>query len=522
MHRLVIALVAILGLTAGGYVAGYLLLASASVDRAAALAPADAGYYVSLNLQPSTSQRGRLAGLIGRLPGFADAAALDEKVDQVVSNLLASAGIDYLADVKPWLGDQLAVTGWPDGTDAQRAVVIAMVADRAAAEEALPRLISDGGATPTVESYRGSDLHVGDRGAYAFIGEAVVASGSADAVRAVIDVAAGGASLGERADFRDAMVGLPQDNLASAFVDLRAVWSTEGAGSDPLSVASVALVAEAGGLRLTGSIPIDDRAASPQLLEKLALGAASSSLAGWMPGSTVAGFVTFGLAGTLTDLDGLLARVDPSGEALGVVDAIRGLAAFGFGIDLDAELLPLLDREVGLALTGLAGDLPRGVVLLRPSDAPAAAATLDRLASRLVAMGGTRASQVRDGIELESVGIPEAASVTYAVDDGVVIIGLEVADVVESVSAHRSGDALGLTDAYRRAFEVAGMRAGDEAFVDIGRAVEEFGLGGALDSLPDDARDILLHLGAFGLTMPSGDDHIDFHAVVTVDDRGAE
>ena len=36
-----------------------------------------------------------LAGLIGRLPGFADEASLDEKIDQVVENLLGDTGIDY-------------------------------------------------------------------------------------------------------------------------------------------------------------------------------------------------------------------------------------------------------------------------------------------------------------------------------------------------------------------------------------------------------------------------------------------
>jgi hypothetical protein len=41
-------------------------------------------------------------------------------------------------------------------------------------------------------------------------------------------------------------------------------------------------------------------------------------------------------------------------------------------------------------------------------------------------------------------------------------------------------------------------------------------------TLPDDARDILLQLGAFGFTAPSRDDQIEFHAVLTVDDPRAE
>jgi hypothetical protein len=43
-------------------------------------------------------------------------------------------------------------------------------------------------------------------------------------------------------------------------------------------------------------------------------------------------------------------------------------------------------------------------------------------------------------------------------------------------------------------------------------------LGGSLD-LPADARDILSQVGTFGFTAPSHDHQIEFHAVLTVDDR---
>ena len=115
MHRLVIALVTLIGLTAAAFVAAHLFLFPASTDRAAALAPANSAFYINIYLQPSTGQQMNLSGLIGRLPGFADDATLDEKVDQVVQNLLSGSGIDYRAQVKPWLGNQVAIAGWPGG-----------------------------------------------------------------------------------------------------------------------------------------------------------------------------------------------------------------------------------------------------------------------------------------------------------------------------------------------------------------------------------------------------------------------
>ena len=118
MHRLVIALTSLLGLTAAGVVAGYLLLFSASADRAASLVPAETAFYANVYLQPSTGQRMNLAGLLGRIPGFEDTSTLDEKIDQVAQNLLADTGLDYRDQIKPWLGNQLAIAAWPaaDGT----------------------------------------------------------------------------------------------------------------------------------------------------------------------------------------------------------------------------------------------------------------------------------------------------------------------------------------------------------------------------------------------------------------------
>nr|MBA2265619.1 hypothetical protein [Chloroflexota bacterium] len=66
MHRLVIALVTLIGLVGALVVAGYLLFFSTGTDRAAALAPANTAVYVNVYLQPSTGQQMNLAALIGR------------------------------------------------------------------------------------------------------------------------------------------------------------------------------------------------------------------------------------------------------------------------------------------------------------------------------------------------------------------------------------------------------------------------------------------------------------------------
>jgi hypothetical protein len=99
--------------------------------------------------------------------------------------------------------------------------------------------------------------------------------------------------------------------------------------------------------------------------------------------------------------------------------------------------------------------------------------------------------------------------------DGTVIIGLGVDDVGAAITAHQSGESLATGDDYRRTFDVAGTRSGAEVYVDVGALVA---LLGDAAELPDDARDILLQVGSFGLTAPSLPDQIEFHAVLTIDE----
>ena len=519
MHRLVIALVTLIGLTAAAFVAGYLLLFSASTDRAASLAPANTAFYINLYLQPSAGQQMNLSGLIGRLPGFADEASLDEKVDQVVQNLLSGTGIDYRQHLKPWLGDQIAVAGWPgsEGATDARATIIAEVTDPDAARAAIAGFVSQSGATLRTESYAGVDLQVADTGAYAFVGDMVVIGENADSIHAVLDVDGGADSLAQRADFVATMDGLEPDHLASAFIDLAALGEAAGVGGQVsgMSTAGAVLVAEQDGLRISATAPFDREEATPSAAAGFALGGEPSSLVDWMPSDTVAETVVFGLRQTLEGAEAAIGAAPEGEEIASALDTARALAALALGIDLDADLLPLLDREVAVAVAGIgATGLPSGQILLRPSDPAAATDALDRLASALAGVGATQSTESLDEVDVTILSMPDTGEVAYAEVDGIVIIGFGVEDVSAAIDAHASGDSLGASDRYTRTFEVAGTRAGTEAYVDVGAVVE---LLGDPAELPEDARDILLQVGTLGITAPSRNDQVEFHAVLTVD-----
>jgi hypothetical protein len=238
-----------------------------------------------------------------------------------------------------------------------------------------------------------------------------------------------------------------------------------------------------------------------------------------MPSGTVAEVVVFGLRQTLEDAEAAVAASPEGEEAISTLDTFRALASLGLGIDIDEDLLPLLDREVAVAFSGFEGELPSGQLLLRPDDPEAAAAALANLADGLTSLGAETATEEVDGATLTVVQVPDIGEIAFTQSHGIVIIGLGADDVVAALDAHGSGTSLGQSGRYRATFDVAGERAGNEGWVDVAALTTLLG-----DAIPldDDTRDILGQIGTFGFTAPSRDDHIEFHAVLTVDEAGPD
>ena len=513
MHRLVIASVTLIGLVGVAVVASYVFLFAGAADRAATLVPANAVVYANLYLQPSTGQQMNLSGLIGRLPGFADDAALDEKVDQVVQNLLSMTGIDYRAHVKPWLGDQVAAAAWPTGADALEAstAVLAETSDPDTARASLADLAADQGLSLTTETYDSVEVQVGDAMAYAVVDDMVVIGSDAEAIHAVIDTSSGDESLATKEAFTEATDGLP-DHLASFYVDLAALAEASGTATDlgGATTASAVLVAETDGLLLSGSAPLSEVAGSPAAAPEPEQG----TLTEWMPERTLAEVTLFDVRGMLEQALAVAGEVPEGEEVAGSLDTIRAVAALALGVDLDEDILPLLDGETAVAFGGIGPTaMPSGQLLLHPSDPDAAVDVLRQVADRIGSTGGTSSTETLEGIDITVVSVPDTIDVAFGIVDGVVVVGLNPGDVAAVAEARSSGFTLHGTGAYEEAFEVAGVRAGTEAWVDVGT------LGGMLSllvELPDDARDILSGLGSLALTVPTRADQIEFHAVLTV------
>ncbi len=517
LHRLVIALTVFIGLVGAVVVAGYLTLFAAGTDRAARAVPADAVAYATVYLQPSTGQKMNLALLLGHVPGFADAANLDQKIHQIAARFLGQAGIDYEADLRPWLGNQLSVAvRFGDAPGSASPLLLAGIQDQAAATAGMERIATGRGLVGIEETYHGTTIRVAPGLAWAVLEDLVIVTTDRPQLEAALDAEADvRPSLADDAGFAAAMRRLPADHLASAYLDLAGAAEQAGVGDQVggYSTVSAAVLAEQDGLRLDAVAPFDASAATPEERTDFAAASQPSTLAEWLPADTQASAAIFDLQRTAQAAEEGLGNQSETQGIIDTLNQLRALAAFGLGIDLDRDLLGLFSSEAAIGLTGVMTDAPRGQLLLRPPDAAAAAATLDRVRDAVGSRGGQVSESDAGGLTITTVAVPQVGEASWTVSEGVIVAGLTPADVTAAVAAHASGNTLATSERYRSVWELAGDRAGNEAFVDIGAIVDA-----SDDALgtTGDTRDILLTAGALGITAPARDGATQLHIVLTV------
>lgn len=527
MHRLVIAATTLLTLIGGLVVAAYLLIFSAATDRAATVAPARSLAYVSVFLAPSNGQQMRLADMLTKLPGFTDRDAVGTKIDEFAQRFLGDAGLDYRADVKPWLGNEVAVAVIApvsgQGASGNGSLIIAAVRDEAAARAAIGRIVAKAKGSTSSQTYNGVAVTVasgpaGQAGAFAIL-EGMLLAGSDEAtLHAAIDAAQGRAtSLAESDAFRRATEPLPADRLALAYLDISGAAAAGGQSSlaSGYHGAALALVARSDGLQVTGHAPFDAASANASARANFALGSEPAGLPDWMPASTHAELVFFGARQTFDAVVAQLGSAPGGDQAQQTLTQLRALAALGLGIDLDKDLLPLFDRETAVAIQELSGTSVRGQVLVRPSHGNAGVDALKRITQSLRGRGSDINEQQVSGTTVTSISVPQVGSVAWAAQDGVIVLGLTPGDVSAALQAHASGATLGSAGTYRSTFEAAGGRGGNEVYLDAAGVLPWVDSLGVVN-LPSDARDILTHVGAAAISIATDQNQIEIHATVTV------
>ena len=146
-RKRVIVLGGILGLLAVGGGAAWAASSFLSTgDQPAQALPASTIAYASVDLDPSGEQKIEAIRTLRKFPAFADNVDLDTDDDlreRLFTELTESGeceGLDYAADVEPWMGDRAAVAAVDTGAETPSPVLVLQVSDAGAAEDGLATL----------------------------------------------------------------------------------------------------------------------------------------------------------------------------------------------------------------------------------------------------------------------------------------------------------------------------------------------------------------------------------------------
>jgi len=382
---------------------------AAPADATARLVPPGALLYAHLSTSESRTQDARLLALAGRF------AAVRERVPAIGMALTPSAGgLDFTRDVRPWLGEEVALALLDGGSAGPEPMLLAAVDDRAGAERTLAAL----GARPAGRHAGTPLLSLPPRATAAFAGGHLVI-GPQVAVTGAIDRAAddGPPSLAETRVYRRAAEdrdGAASLEVFATTVGLRRLL--DGASglagtagrlllSPRLEGVHVQVGAEEGGLRATARVLRAPGGGEPAAFEP--------TLAGRVPGDA-AGFLA--LPG-VDALAGIAERAGGAALLAGLEEALPTAA----GIELEDLLAPLGDEAV---LTIRAGEVaPIFTLAARTRDEASTRESLARVQGPVSErLGGGPFEQRRlDGADAFTLHATPVLEPSYAVSKGAVV-----------------------------------------------------------------------------------------------------
>ena len=504
-----IAAIAVVALVVGASAAIALALtASSGQSTVVGYVPADSTGYVEVRLDLPGDQRAELAEFLSKFPGFADQAALETKLDEVLDELLQQATDGqqtFSTDIKPWFDGEIAVAlGDPATAETRKdgpGLALISIKDEALANAWLDGVLADVGATPTTETYGDTQLRVwtepttGATSAFAIVDGKVAIAGDDVAVKAAIDTN-GSSGFVDQADVKAAMAALEGDHVGFGFVDMKSLLEStqdmlgEGMAETVVSEAMLALIpdwsafqlrVEGDALIMSGVTPAVDGAPGPDQGH-------ANGVADWAPPSTLL-LAAGNDAGATIDETIDLYRADPAlKDALDMFEQSAGILG---GVD---GLIGWMG-DTGVVVTA-DGEMPAGGLVSVPTDAAQAQQLFTTLRSFVALAGGQAGFTVTDEdhggttvttIDLGSLSslaglagealpvtpdaIPTDAKVTisYAATDEVVVIGTS-ADFVKAVLDAGPGPSLADDARYQAAVGRVGAEHTGVAYVDIAGA----------------------------------------------------
>jgi hypothetical protein len=483
--RWVVALLVTLAMLAT--TTGVVVFAQTGSSGGPVYAPASSVAWAELRLDLPGGQDEQLAELLGHLPGFADPAALDAKVnellDQVVSQA-SSGAASWTADIDPWSNRQFSIallelpagsapsassnplgSAAPAGSDATPPMVIGLgVKDRSALEARLSSLLTQ--APVSTEQYAGATITTLDSASYAVTDEYLLVAPTADDLKQSLDVLAGTQpSLAESAGYASAAGQIPSDRLGAfyfALGALRPLIQSQLSGQ-PGAQAALDMIAQlpawisgyvqASGDHLTVAFDMQ----TPTSFQVPA--ARETDLASRFPSDTMFYLELRGFGATAHGaVDGVLGQVpDDQKQGLASLERLLGTSLPGF-------LDPVEDAALGVSF---ADGMFQGGIAATLSDPEAAQRRLTALLALISLAGGQSAPF--DVTRANVAGVP-VTTFTFP-GDQMMVLG---AAIPASISVGIAGDHLylGLGDFVESALsqDAASSLAADPRFVNASTA----------------------------------------------------
>ncbi|GAA1448839.1 hypothetical protein GCM10009641_77730 [Mycobacterium cookii] len=192
-------LIALGAIVAGGaVVAGGAWAATsffATGEQPAEALPASTVAYMSVDLDPSGGQKIEAIRTLRKFPAFTDEIDLEtdddlrERLFEEITSSGECEGLDYAADVAPWLGSRAAVAAVDLGEDQPAPVAVVQVTDSGAAEQGVQTLVDTCGS-----GAEGSDegSESGDVGGWAVEGDWLVLAETDEIADQVVEAGGSG------------------------------------------------------------------------------------------------------------------------------------------------------------------------------------------------------------------------------------------------------------------------------------------------------------------------------------------
>ncbi|HYJ26582.1 MAG TPA: DUF3352 domain-containing protein [Nocardioides sp.] len=176
--------------------------------------PASTVAYFSVDLDPSGGQKIEAIKTLRKFPGFTDKVDLQtdddlrERFFEEVTSSGECEGLDYDADVKPWLGSRAAMAVVDLGEDEPTPVGVVQTTDGGKAEDGLSTL---------VDACGGGEGAEGDVGGWVVDGDWIVVAETPEIAQQVVD-AADGSTLAGDASFEEWTGEAGDDGFMSMYV----------------------------------------------------------------------------------------------------------------------------------------------------------------------------------------------------------------------------------------------------------------------------------------------------------------